>query len=275
MSQQHCSHCGVVGKDQRLRQCVSCKMDAYCSKTCQAEHWPKHKKLCNQHSHSQVRQHSHSTSKPNRSKKEDSLVALVGKRCMVECYIQGFRTLALWDTGSQVCIVDEKWKKRHLPHEKLRDISELLDAPDDLKITAANGQNMPYKGFIEVTFGLAAEGADPKELVVPMLVMKGKSLSQPILGFNVIEQIVKTHTKEQLDAARKEQWHRALRTAFPSLEKENVTAFIDLVATEQTCDYVVKTTREKVNIPKHTSVQIDCKVTHSHTVTKERHHASV
>lgn len=156
--------------------------------------------------------------------------------------------------------MDEKWKKRHLPHEKLKSVSELLDAPDDLKITAANGQNMPYKGFIEVTFGLAAEGADPKELVVPMLVMKGRSLSQPILGYNVIEQIVKTNTKEQLDAARKEQLHGALEAAFPSLEKENVIAFIDLVTTEQSCDYVVKTTKEKVTVPKHTSVQIDCKV---------------
>lgn len=42
---------------------------------------------------------------------------------------------------------------------------------------------MAYKGFIEVTFGLVAEGADPEELVVPMLVMKGKNLSQPILSF--------------------------------------------------------------------------------------------
>ncbi|KAI3369517.1 hypothetical protein L3Q82_007728 [Scortum barcoo] len=65
--------------------------------------------------------------------------------------------------------------------------------------TTANGQSMPYKGFIEVTFGLAAEGADPKELV-PMLVMKGGSLSQPILGFNVIERILKTKATEQLDA---------------------------------------------------------------------------
>lgn len=55
---------------------------------------------------------------------------------------------------------------------------------------------MPYKGFIERTFVLAAEGTDPKELVVPMLVIKGQHLSQPILGFNVIEQIIKSHSPE-------------------------------------------------------------------------------
>ena len=107
----------------------------------------------------QCNQHSHQKANVTCTKKEDSqscLVALVGNRCIVECYIQGHKTCALWDTGSQVCIVDEKWRRRHVPREKVKYVSELLDASDDLKITAANGQNMPYIGFIEVTFGLAA-----------------------------------------------------------------------------------------------------------------------
>lgn len=130
---------------------------------------------------------------------------------MVECYIQGCRTQALWDSGSQVCIINEKWKKRHLPQQKLRDVSELLDAPNDLKITTANGQSMPYKGYIEVTFGLATEGANPKDLVVPMLVMKGRNLSKPILGFNVIDRIIKNSATEQLDVTGREQLHKTLK----------------------------------------------------------------
>lgn len=55
----------------------------------------------------------------------------------------------------------------------------------------------------DVTFSLAAEGADPKGFVVPMLVMNGRSLSQPILGYNVIEQIVKTNITEQLEDKNK------------------------------------------------------------------------
>lgn len=74
--------------------------------------------------------------------------------------------------------------------------------------------------IIEVTFGLAAGGADPKELVVPMPVMKGRSLSKPILGYNVIEQIVKTNITEQWEATREDQLHGGLRAPFPSLDKE-------------------------------------------------------
>ena len=63
-----------------------------------------------------------------------------------------------------------------------------------------------------------------------MLVMRGGSLSKPILGFNVIEQMLKNSVTEQLDATGREQLHETLRVAFPSLEKEDVTGFIDLVS---------------------------------------------
>lgn len=59
---------------------------------------------------------------------------------------------------------------------------------------------------------------------------------------------------------RRGQLHETLRTAFPCLQTDNVTAFIDLLTVGQTCDYIVKTTRKKVIVPKQTSVQIDCKV---------------
>ncbi len=32
---------------------------------------------------------------------------LIGKQCLVTCYLQGHRTEAIWDTVSPVCIADE------------------------------------------------------------------------------------------------------------------------------------------------------------------------
>ena len=106
-----------------------------------------------------------------------------------------------------------------------------------------------------------------------MLVMKGGGLSQPILGYNVIEQIIQICPAEQLDGAKKEQFHETLKAAFPTLEKGSVPACIDLVTTEQLCDYMVRTTKGRVTVPKQTSVQIDCKV--QTLAIEERHYTSL
>ncbi len=38
--------------------------------------------------------------------KYSPVTSLIGKQCLVTCYLQGHKTDALWDKGSQVCIVD-------------------------------------------------------------------------------------------------------------------------------------------------------------------------
>lgn len=47
-------------------------------------------------------------------------------------------TRALWDSGSQVTIIDEKWRRENLPNVVPRDINEILEADNSLDITAAN-----------------------------------------------------------------------------------------------------------------------------------------
>jgi hypothetical protein len=46
----------------------------------------------------------------------------------------------------------------NLPGVRLRNVSDIIDSPDSLKIVSANGMNMPYVGWIEVTFKLASRG---------------------------------------------------------------------------------------------------------------------
>lgn len=60
------------------------------------------------------------------------MAPLVGKKYLIDCYIQGERGQALWDSGSQVTIMDELWKDVHLPNARLRDITEILDTADTL-----------------------------------------------------------------------------------------------------------------------------------------------
>lgn len=139
LSHQQCSFSGVSGTEQKLRICVLCKEETYCSKTCQAEHWPTHKTWFKQHPKRRAK-----SIHPEKGAPQTHPVSLVGKRCIVESYIQGKKVQALWDTGSQVSIIDKQWKVKYLPNEKRKDISEVLDSPENLQITAANGQNMPF-----------------------------------------------------------------------------------------------------------------------------------
>lgn len=85
----------------------------------------------------------------------------------------------LWDTGSQVSAIDEVWKADNVPDTKLRDISEIVDPDDPLQVEAANGTEMPYVGWVELTFRLAAS---TEEFHLPMFVMKGSQQPRPIIG---------------------------------------------------------------------------------------------
>ena len=108
---------------------------------------------------------------------------------MVKCLIQGKEVEALWDTGSQVCVVSRKWQQTHLPLEVLRNVEELLGAGEGLILEAMNATDIPFGGLIEVRFKLAGDDTIADELRVPVLVEQ-KEQEYPIIGFNVIEEIL-------------------------------------------------------------------------------------
>ncbi len=142
----------------------------------------------------------------------------------------------------------------------LRNISEATEAPDSLRLVAANGANMPYSGWVELTFKLASPVTNEKELHIPVLVLKDQELPRPIIGYNVIEQILRrSETRGSLDVTNA-CLYRTVRSAFPSIKKKSVHTFINLVTTEGFSEYVVRTRKEPVNIRKHTVVQIQCLV---------------
>lgn len=125
----------------------------------------------------------------------------------------------MWDSGSQVTIVDEEWKEMRLPDTTLRDISEILDRAGPLDIVAANGENMPYVGWVEITFSLASGAAPTASVKVPTLVMKGDKLGRPIIGSNVIELIIGSELK-QSNATDRERLRQTVKAAFPNVEPE-------------------------------------------------------
>ncbi len=104
-SPQSCIYCGVVNPGLILRQCAACKQTLYCSKACQTNHWTEHKRQCKQFSNVNI---NSAMLEREPKAKRSTCTAFVGKQCLVPCYIQGQLVDALWDTGSQVCIVERK-----------------------------------------------------------------------------------------------------------------------------------------------------------------------
>ena len=95
------------------------------------------------------------------------VASLVGKKCVVKCFLDENEVQALWNTGSQVLIVSESLLREKFPDKCVKHISELIDA--ELNLTAGNGGEIPYSGWLELDFKLSS---NKESLTVPFLVTK-------------------------------------------------------------------------------------------------------
>ena len=87
---------------------------------------------------------------------------------MVQCVMNNVQTEALWDTGAQVSIVSKDWIAENLPTAESRQMDELLN-DKGLDLKAANGTEIPYEGWIEVSFKLMTSD-DKHGMSVPFLI---------------------------------------------------------------------------------------------------------
>ena len=69
----------------------------------------------------------------------------------------------------------------------VRDISELID--EELNLTAANGTKIAYSGWVEIEVRLTSSSKDEPSVIVLFLITN-ENLEYPILGYNVIEELV-------------------------------------------------------------------------------------
>lgn len=115
-------------------------------------------------------------------KRRAQLLNLIGKKHIITCLLDGVTTKALWDTGSQVCLINEKWRQQNIPHTTVRSIAEIL-GPGILDGRAVNQTPIHFSGWVEIKFRLPTEEAAQLELLVPVP-------EEPIIGFNVIEYLL-------------------------------------------------------------------------------------
>ena len=179
------------------------------------------------------------------------LTNLVGRRCLIKFLIQGKEVEALWDTGSQVCVVSRKWQQTHLPLEVLRNIEELLGA--------MNGTDIPFDCWIEVRFKLAGDDTTADELTVPVLVGH-KGQEYPIIGFNIIEEVLSPHSENPQASSN------IIQQSFPPVHHTQVGALVNLIQsrTQDTGITTVKVRKRDVMLPKREATKVKCQIHFGH-----------
>ena len=188
---------GCLREIEQAFHCKSCHTGCYCSKECQTKCWKDHKVLCkhiadlesqvNSKAFAKVNYISNSSFTPN---EEMKLAKLIGRKCTVDCFLDGVKSKVLWDTGAQVTIVSKSWLDELFPEKELKDVSELLG--HELFLTVANNTRLDFLGYVEIVFKLA-DGAKP--VLVPFLVTE-EVMDMPLVGSNAIEEIVKKEASE-------------------------------------------------------------------------------
>ena len=134
-------------------------------------------------------------------------------------------------------------------------MTELLGM-DGLGLKAANGTDLPYEGWVELTFNLIVDNVD-HTVKVPFLVAKD-SLDMPIVGFNIIEEITK-YIEGDASAGVHESLMNVLTSSLTGADQEKVEALVQLIKSEPVKELVtVKSRKQDTVIPKGQSV-VSCR----------------
>lgn len=237
-----------------MLQCSDCEIVKYCSQACKKKHWPDHKMSCTAISHLSNKAEPKTLDPDDTTfvshltpRQHARVIELVGKRCTVKGEISGHSVDLLWDTGAQVSIISNEFLRRNLPGVAVKDISELLNI--DLNLTAANGSEMPFVGWVELNFRLPSYKHDLK---VPFLVTE-QHLDSPSIGFNVIEEIIRDGNGEVVLS-------QAVLSSLPDLDSQTAPVFVNFIKSlnqEELC--FVRTSKRDTIIPPKQNKRVTCR----------------
>lgn len=120
---------------------------------------------------------------------------LIGARCTAQVDIAGMTCDCLLDTGSKVTTITQSFYNRNLGDQQIYPLDNLLE------VESANGQNVPYLGYVEVTItfprdfvGIRME-VPTLALVIPDL----PSAFQPslLIGTNTLDELYKDFSQQK------------------------------------------------------------------------------
>lgn len=127
----------------------------------------------------------HASSRRTQTKESVSLPkGLIGAKCTAQVTINDHTCNSLLDSGSQVTTVSQSFYEEYLSHLPVHSLNDLLE------VEGANGQSVPYLGYIEITitFPKSSIGADIEVPTLALIVPNVSSNSPSLLiGTNTLD----------------------------------------------------------------------------------------
>ena len=248
--------CAVCGSTETLQRCSHCKSTHYCSRKCQVQHHPHHSQYCSWIVDLQkletekiykgftVRQETLDF------KTQKKIVRLVGEKPLLQCYLGGKKFKTLWDTGSQVSLVDRKWMSKNFPDVRIQPVEEYMEEMKEegsgLEVRAANKTTIPLEGVAVVEFALTDGG---ESFFVP-IVVSTQEVSEPILGYNVIATLLQDGSLNQ---------RQLLKAALECESNFSVDALAAIV--EERSSFITEvSSSDSFKVPACRRTQIKCRV---------------
>lgn len=108
---------------------------------------------------------------------------LVGTRCTARIQIEGKEVSCLLDTGSQVTTIPMSYYERYLSRHPMKSLEHLLE------VEGANGQAVPYLGYVEVNLKFPKDflGMEAEVPTLALIVPDVTNLPQVLIGTNSLD----------------------------------------------------------------------------------------
>ena len=109
---------------------------------------------------------------------------MVGTSNEAIAIINGKRCKCLLDTGSQITTLSKSFYESHFPNVPLHSINDFL------RVEGANGQSVPYLGYVELSIRLPGSLPSPVDIHAPVLIVHDTPYNRNVpmcVGTNVIQ----------------------------------------------------------------------------------------
>ena len=120
---------------------------------------------------------------------------LVGTKCTAQVTIEGHKVNCLLDTGSQVTTIPLSFFQTHLSHHSLKSLNDLLNV--ELQVEGANGEAVPYFGYVELNLMFPEEflGEDIEVPTLVLVVPDVSSMPQILIGTNSLDVLYSSYVE--------------------------------------------------------------------------------